>query len=93
MSEVELQQLRDQLWQLRNQVADTDARALRHVAEAEAKLIIRLEAIEADLHAVQIWVDNQRSRHASTPQRVFALISAAGTIAAIWLGLRGAGLI
>lgn len=86
VTESEMQQLRDQLWQLRNEIATVDNRLNERISHVEDRLVARIEKLE-------IWVENQRSRHASTPVWLFGIFGILGTTVSILISLYMAGVI
>lgn len=81
-----MQQLRDQMWQLRNEIATVDNRHAQRLADVEDRLSLRLGKVET-------WVDNQRSRHASTPVWLFGVFGMLGTTVSILISLYMAGVL
>lgn len=82
--EWEVQQLRDQVWALRNEIARVDSDQMQRLAEVEEKLVARLERVET-------WVENQRVRHASTPVWLFGIYGMVGSTVSILISLYAAG--
>jgi hypothetical protein len=81
-----VQQLRDQLWQLRNELATVDSRQSQRLSDVKDELTLRIEKIET-------WVENQRARHASTPVWLFGLFGMLGTTVSILVSLYMAGVL